>query len=60
MFIRQLRFDLKKNVCSVNFALAVAVTLALAMSGNFTVDAGPARPAYNVVQLLMHTDKTLW
>lgn len=60
MFIRQLRFDLKKNVCSVNFALAVAVTLALAMSGNFTVDAGQDRPAYNFVQLLMHTDKTLW
>ena len=60
MFISQLRFDLKKNICSVHFALAVAVTLALAMSGNFTVDAGQYRPAYNFVQLLMHTDKTLW
>lgn len=60
MFIRQLRFDLKKNVCSLHFALAVAVTLVLAMSGNFTVDAGADRPAYNFVQLLFHTDKSLW
>ena len=60
MFISQLRFDLKKNVCSVNFALAAAVTLALAMSGNFTVDSGADRPAYNFVQLLLNTDKTLW
>ena len=60
MFIRQLRFDLKKNICSVNFVLAVTVTLALAMSGNFTVDANADRPAYNFVQLLLNTDKTLW
>ena len=60
MFISQLRFDLKKNICSVHFLLAVLVTLVLAMSGNFTVDAGQGRPAYNFVQLLMHTDKSLW
>lgn len=60
MFIRQLRFDLKKNVFSLHFALAVLVTLALALSGNFTVDAGQDRPAYNFVQFLLHTDKTLW
>lgn len=60
MFIRQLRFDLKKNVFSLHFALAVLVTLALALSGNFTVDSGADRPAYNFIQLLFNTDKTLW
>lgn len=60
MFISQLRFDLKKNICSVHFLLAVLVTLVLAMSGNFTVDAGADRPAYNFIQLLFNTDKSLW